>query len=178
MKTFLKVTGAVLLATATPLYAAAPGVEADLRASTVPGSRPASGTLDTTDPTTLLFRSSGQPDIAIPYARITEIHLADKKTLHLGVLPAILVYLIAQPIRHHTLSITYRDPADATEVVTLELSELQRNDAMLVLESRSKQACLDRGEFGTCQPMVLPPRTPLPVPRDVPVARAAPATAK
>lgn len=142
-------------------YAATPGVSADLRATTVPGTHPANGWLESTDTAALQFRADGQSNLSIPYDRITEIHLDDRTTVHLGVLPAIFVYLVAQPVKHHILSISYRDSGDATQVVTFEMGELQRNDMMRVLESRSKQACIDRGEFGSCQPFTSPSRTRL-----------------
>lgn len=163
------------LAGCLPARATGPGVPADLRSTTVPGTHPGSGTLDTAGTAALVFRSGGQPEISIPYNRITEIHLTDKQTMHLGVLPAILVYLVVRPIRHHTLAITYGDDAGAVQVVAFETDELHRNDAMLVLESRAKQACLDRGEFGTCQPITIPARSPMTTPRD---HAAAPATVK
>ena len=144
-------------------------INAELRASTVQGSHaPADGTLDTTAAASLLFRATGQQEIAIPYAGISQLSVVDQDILHLSGIPALAWIIILPKPKRHLISITWSDGASATQVVTFEVSGSTRTDLLPVLEGRAANACERREEFGSCQPIVIPQRPPALTPRVAP----------
>jgi hypothetical protein len=155
--------GILLLSTASAF--AVTGTDVQLRAITVAGAKlDTVGQFDTTVPERLIFRSPGQPDLAMPYLDVAEFSSNEQKTHHLGILATIVVALLMPLQQEHFLTITYTDSAGAKQVATFEVSKGATDLLTPVLEARALNACERASERGLCKPVVVPARQPLPAP--------------
>lgn len=98
------------------------------------------GHLDFSSDTTLLFEYSGG-SLAIPYAAIQSYDYSQEVAHHLGVAPAIAVGLVKKRQRRHFLRISFRDQANASQVVVLEVPKQMPRMLLAVLQTRSPQGC-------------------------------------
>jgi len=139
---------AALLSASVPAFAVT-GSEVQLRASTLPSS-----TLDTTVPQRLIFHSPSRPDLAMPYAQITEFTSRQEVAHHLGVLAAIAVGLVKARQQRYLISIAFTDTDGAAQVATFEVGKNAMETLLPVLQARARNAC-ERKEFGGCTPVTI-----------------------
>ncbi len=106
------------------------------------------GTLDTTSPTTLIFkyiRPNGTPgQIDIKYENIRSFEYRNDVRHHLGVLPAIAVGLLAARQRTYTFSISYADSSEAVQVAIFDVAKRDQPAILQVLRARDPHICRPR----------------------------------
>ena len=126
---------AITAATARPVHAVVEGHTVVLVASTVAGGPllGAPGNIETALPDALLFHAKGQPDLQIPYARITAFEHQERKTHRLGFLPALAAGLVAARLHDHFLIVTFHDATDKVQVVRFEVSKEEGENLLAVL---------------------------------------------
>jgi len=105
---------------------------------TIPQGTP--GTLDTTSPTTLIFRNSipaSTAQIGIPYTNIRSMTYSTEVAHHLGVLPAIGASLFTHRQRRYIFTIIYTDDAGTIQSVLIEVPKEQTHFLWPMLRARS-----------------------------------------
>jgi phosphatidylglycerophosphate synthase len=103
------------------------------------------GVLDTTSPTTLVFKfkaADGKPgQIGIDYKNIHYFSYHDDVAHQMGVLPLILISLVKPRERKHIFSIGYEDSAGSTQVAIFEVAKRDQREFMEILRARDPQIC-------------------------------------
>jgi hypothetical protein len=101
-------------------------------------------------PASLIFHSPGQPDIAMPYDRITQFGARQQVAHHLGVVTFIVVGMVRARQQRHFLTVAFTDTQGAAQVSTFEVNKDLPDLLLPVLEIRAVNACERRAEFGSC----------------------------
>jgi len=135
--------------------AAVEGGKVKYAGGTVPGiDSGATGELNTTSNTALIFQNSGTK-LEIPYAAIQSSQYSRELARHLGFLPAIAVGLLRARQRRHFFHISYRDPNNVPQVAVFEVPKQMPRTLQAVLDARARQpvkssppcGCGDSGEW-------------------------------
>ena len=103
------------------------------------------GALDTTSPTTLIFKykgPNGTPgQIDIMYENIRSFEYRSDVRHHLEVLPPMAVGLLAARLRRYTFSISYADSSEAVQVAIFYVSKRDQPAIQQVLRARDPHIC-------------------------------------
>jgi CDP-diacylglycerol--glycerol-3-phosphate 3-phosphatidyltransferase len=140
--------GVLALVLGLPLSASAFAVETGQVAYTggsVGIARDTVGALDTTSPTTLVFKfraADGRPGrIDIAYKGIHYFSYHDEVAHQMGVLPLIVISLVKPRERKHIFTIGYEDSNGSTQVATFEVGKRDQREFMEILRARDPQIC-------------------------------------
>ena len=140
--------GALALLVGLPMAVPAFAVEAGQVAYTGGSAgiaRDTLGVLDTTSPTTLVFKfkaADGKPgQIGIDYKNIHYFSYHDEAAHQMGVLPLIFISLVKPRERKHIFSIGYEDSAGSTQVAIFEVAKRDQREFMEILRARDPQIC-------------------------------------
>lgn len=100
----------------------------------------AEGTLDTTQPDSLSFRSQSA-QVTIPYDKMQKFEYEKQVAHHLGVLPLIAVSLVKMRQENHFVRITFLDEKNVAQIVIFELPKHVPETLLPVLQTRAPTAC-------------------------------------
>lgn len=104
---------------------------------TVPGTTPGVvGRMNTTSETALTFEYAGNT-VAIPYASVESFKYTKEPTVHLGVLPAIVVGMLKSRQHRHFFRISYRGPSGVMQVAVFEVPKHEPPIIRAILNSRA-----------------------------------------
>lgn len=103
------------------------------------------GTLDTTQPTALIFHVK-QPDgaareLAIKYSSIHTVDARNEVTHHLGVAPAIAVGLLAARQRRYFITLTWTDEAGVAQAAEIEVPRREQQPLLTIIRARMPRQC-------------------------------------
>src|SRR5438876_3247681 len=96
----------------------------------------ATGHLDTTSPTALIFEHSGKT-FTIPYSSIASLDCSKEVARHLGVLPAIAVGIVRMRQHRHFFQISYHDGNGIEQVAIFEVPKQMPRTLEAALETRT-----------------------------------------
>lgn len=100
----------------------------------------AEGTLDTTQPDSLSFRSQ-TIQLTIPYQKMRKFEYEKQVAHHLGVLPLIAVSLVKMRQENHFVRITFLDEKNVAQIAIFELPKHVPETLLPVLQTRAPTAC-------------------------------------
>ena len=127
---------AIALTIAAPAFALEPGhdIYDGGTATTVPQG--SAGSLDTTSPTTLIFKASSS-EIDIPYHSIQSMQYSTELARHLGAVPAAAAGLVRHRERKHYLTINYQDAAGTAQIALFEIPKQEPKVLLPILRTRT-----------------------------------------
>ena len=126
----------VVLAAGAPARAA-DGADVTYTGGTAPGIREgAPGTPDTTAVKELKFHS-GAAELSVPYEQMTRVEYREENRYKLGVAGTVIVGILKAREKVHTVTITWADDKDTTNVATLEMSREKATGLLDVLKAKT-----------------------------------------
>jgi hypothetical protein len=126
----------VMLASCVHAYAV-DGADVTYRGGTAPGIKEsAAGKLDTTAAKDLNFQA-GAVELSMPYEQMTRVEYREENRFKLGVVGTVVVGILKAREKVHTVTITWTDDKDASNVATLEMTRERAIGLMDILKART-----------------------------------------
>ena len=129
---------AVILALLSTALAAVGSRNAQYVGGTIAGLKEkAEGTLDVSAEADMLFRANKQPELRIPYAKVTELEYGQKAGRRIAVAVLISPLALFSKKRNHYLTVTYDDAHGKEQAAVFELGKDIVRTTLKVMETRS-----------------------------------------
>jgi hypothetical protein len=126
----------VLLAAGVSVFAEN-GADVTYVGGTAAGMREgAAGRLDTTEVKELKFHA-GAAELSVPYERMTRVEYREENRFKLGVAGTIVVGILKAREKVHTVTITWTDDKDTSNVATLEMTRERAVGVLDVLKAKT-----------------------------------------